>query len=298
MKKITKFIAVAFMVFATVSCKKEEKTTEETTVKTGSTTVEAEPRIVSLNGAVTEAVAALGHEKEIVGRDVTSTYPESIKTSAKDLGHVKRGMSIEAIMELKPTLILGTEKDITPELKSKIEGSGIKSVIFKQDFTVEGAKKLIADVAAALDHKADIKPIQDKIDTDREGLTKFEKAPKVLFIYARGANMLMVSGTGTPIESMIQLAGGANAVTDFVDFKPLTPEALIKGNPDVILMFDSGVESVKGIDGVLKIPGVDKTNAGKNKKIITMDGGLLTNFGPRTGEAAKALNHLLAKNAK
>jgi iron complex transport system substrate-binding protein len=298
MKKITKFIAVAFMLIAAVSCKKEEKTTEETTVKTDNTTVAAAPRIVSLNGAVTEAVAALGHEKEIVGRDVTSTYPEGIKTSAKDLGHVKRGMSIEAIMELKPTLILGTEKDITPELKSKIEGSGIKSVIFKQDFTVEGAKKLIADVAAALDHKADIKPIQDKIDTDREGLTKFAKAPKVLFIYARGANMLMVSGTGTPIESMIKLAGGENAFTDFADFKPLTPEALIKGNPDVILMFDSGVESVKGIDGVLKIPGVDKTNAGKNKKIITMDGGLLTNFGPRTGEAAKALNQLLAENAK
>ncbi|MEL1246113.1 ABC transporter substrate-binding protein [Flavobacterium sp. DGU11] len=295
MKKINQLLVMAFIMLATVSCKKEEKTTEETTVKTDSTTVAAGARIISLNGAVTEAVAALGHEKEIVGRDVTSTYPESVKTSAKDLGHVKRGMSIEAIMELKPTLILGTEEDITPELKSKIEGSGIKWVIFKQEFTPEGAKKLIADVATALDHKADIKPIQDKIDTDRSGLVAFKKAPKVLFIYARGANMLMVSGTGTPIESMIQLAGGANAVTDFADFKPLTPEALIKGNPDVILMFDSGAESVKGIDGILKIPGVDKTNAGKNKRIITMDGGLLTNFGPRTGEAAKALNQLLAK---
>ncbi len=298
MKKINQLLVMAFIMLATVSCKKEEKTTEETTVKTDSTIVAAGARIISLNGAVTEAVAALGHEKEIVGRDVTSTYPESVKASAKDLGHVKRGMSIEAIMELKPTLILGTEEDITPELKSKIEGSGIKSVIFKQEFTPEGAKKLIADVAKALDHKADIKPIQDKIDTDRTGLVAFKKAPKVLFIYARGANMLMVSGTGTPIESMIQLAGGTNAVTDFADFKPLTPEALIKGNPDVILMFDSGAESVKGIDGILKIPGVDKTNAGKNKSIITMDGGLLTNFGPRTGEAAKALNQLLAQDAK
>jgi len=298
MRKINQILAIAFIMLATVSCKKEERTSEENTVKTDSTTVAAGPRIVSLNGAVTEVVAALGHEKEIVGRDVTSTFPESVKDSAKDLGHVKHGMSIEGIMELKPTLILGTEKDITPDLKAKIEGSGIKSVIFKQDFTAEGAKKLIADVATALGHTGDIKPIQDKIDTDRQGLTKFEKAPKVLFIYARGANMLMVSGTGTPIESMIQLAGGANAVTDFADFKPLTPEALIKGNPDVILLFDSGAESVKGIDGVLKIPGVDKTNAGKNKNIITMDGGLLTNFGPRTGEAAKGLNQLLARNAK
>ena len=63
-------------------------------------------------------------------------------------------------------------------------------------------------------------------------------------------------------------------------------------------MFDSGVESLSGAAGVLKIPGVDKTNAGKNKKIITMDGGLLSGFGPRLGEAATQLNSKLAENAK
>lgn len=296
MKKITNILLAAFMLSATVSCKKE--TTEETTVKTDTVAKTETQRIVSLNGAVTEIVAALGHDKEIVGVDVTSTYPENIKKTAKDLGHVAHGMSIEAIMALQPTLILAAEKDMTPDMTAKIKASGVKAVIFKQEFTLDGAKKLIADVAGAVGHTGDIKAIQDKIDTDRAGFTKFEVAPKVLFIYARGANMLMVSGTGTPIESMIHLAGGTNAVTGFAEMKPLTPEALIKGNPDVILMFESGVESVKGTEGVLKIPGVDKTNAGKNKNIITMEGGLLTNFGPRTGEAAKALNQLLAKHAK
>jgi iron complex transport system substrate-binding protein len=108
----------------------------------------------------------------------------------------------------------------------------------------------------------------------------------------------MVSGTGTPVDKMISLAGGKNAVSDFEDYKPLTPEALIKGNPDVILMFDSGLQSVGGAEGVLKIPGVDKTNAGKNKKIISMDGALLSGFGPRLGEGIYQLNSLLAENAK
>ena len=110
--------------------------------------------------------------------------------------------------------------------------------------------------------------------------------------------MLMVSGTNTPEDKIIALAGGKNAVTGFEDFKPLTPEALIQGNPDVILMYDSGIGSVGGPAGVLKIPGVDKTNAGKNKKIITMDGGLVHSFGPRLGEAAAQLNALLRENAK
>lgn len=296
MRKIKHIVMLAFVLSAAVSCKKEEKTTEETKIVTDSVAPAKTEKIISLNGAVTEIVAALGHEKEIIGTDVTSTYPESLKATAKDLGHV-RSLSIEAIMALQPTVILATDKDMSPELLEKIKKSGVKSEVFTQEFTPEGTKKLIADVAKALNH-ADYKALEEKIDTDLKAVKPIAKAPKVLFIYARGANMMMVSGTGTPIEKTIELAGGKNAVTDFADFKPLTPEALIKGNPDVILLFDSGIGSLGGPQGVLKIPGVDKTNAGKNKKIIAMDGALLSGFGPRVGEGAAKLNSLLLENAK
>ena len=297
MRKIKHIVMLAFVLSAAVSCKKEEKTTEETTVKTDSVAPVAKTeKIVSLNGAVTEIIAALGHEKEIVGTDVTSTYPETLKATAKDLGHVRQ-VSIEAIMALQPTVILATDKDMSPELLEKIKKSGVKAQIFTQEFTPAGTKKLIADVAKALNH-GDYKALEDKIDADLKNVKPIANAPKVLFIYARGANMMMVSGTGTPVEKTIELAGGKNAVTDFADFKPLTPEALIKGNPDVILLFDSGLGSLGGPQGVLKIPGVDKTNAGKNKKIISMDGALLSGFGPRVGEGATKLNALLSENAK
>lgn len=296
MRKIKHIVMLALVLSAAVSCKKDEKTTEDSTIKTDSIAPAKTEKIVSLNGAVTEIVAALGHEKEIVGTDVTSTYPETLKATAKDLGHV-RSVSIEAIMALKPTIILATDKDMSPELLEKIKKSGVKAEVFTQEFSPEGTKKLIADVAKALNH-ADYKALEEKIDTDLKAVKPIGAAPKVLFIYARGANMMMVSGTGTPVEKTIMLAGGKNAVTDFADFKPLTPEALIKGNPDVILLFDSGLGSLGGPQGVLKIPGVDKTNAGKNKKIISIDGALLSGFGPRLGEGVSKLNRLLSENAK
>lgn len=296
MKKINTILVAAFMLVAAVSCKKETKTTDDSTVKTDTIAKVETYKIVSLNGAVTEIVSALGHEKEIVGVDVTSTYPESLKATAKDLGHV-RSISIEAIMALKPTLILATDKDMSPELLEKLKNSGVKTEVFAQEFTADGSKKLIADVAKALNNDG-AKALQDKIDADLKNVKPIAAAPKVLFIYARGANMMMVAGTSTPVERMIALAGGKNAVTDFEDFKPLTPEALIKGNPDVILLFDSGIGSLGGPQGVLKIPGVNKTNAGKNKKIIAMDGALLSGFGPRVGEGAVKLNTLLLENAK
>jgi iron complex transport system substrate-binding protein len=297
MKKINTILAFTLILLATVSCKKEEKTTEDTTVKTDTVAKAETQRIISLNGAVTEIVAALGHEKEIVGVDVTSTYPETVKTTAKDLGHVSRGVTIESIIALKPTVILGTDKDMSPELLAKIKASGVKAQLFTQEFTPEGTKKLIEEVAKAVNN-TEYKALQDKVDADLKNVKPVAAAPKVLFIYARGANMMMVSGTNTPVDKVIALAGGKNAVTDFEDYKPLTPEALIKGNPDVILMFDSGLQSLGGVENVLKITGVDKTNAGKNKKIIAMDGALLSGFGPRLGEGVTQLNGLLLGNAK
>lgn len=291
MKKIS-ILVIAIVSLATFSCKKEEAKVEETPVEQKTEAL----KIVSLNGAVTEIVAALGHEKEIVGVDVTSTYPETIKTTAKDLGHV-RSISIESIVALKPTVIIATEKDMSPELAEKIKSAGIEAHILKQDFSPEGTKKLIADVAGILKH-ADFKALTDKIDADLAKVQPIAKAPKVLFIYARGAGTLMVAGTNTPIEKTIALASGQNAITEFEDYKPLTPESLIKGNPDVILLFTSGLESLGGVDGLLKIQGVDKTNAGKNKKIIALDGALISGFGPRVGEGAAALNAELIKATK
>ncbi|QEE48826.1 ABC transporter substrate-binding protein [Flavobacterium alkalisoli] len=292
MKKISLIVFFAISLFTATSCKNDVSKTEETTAEQKIET----QRIISLNGAITEVVAALGHEKEIVGVDVTSTYPETVKSTAKDLGHV-RSISVETVMELKPTLILATDKDLNPTLIENLKASGITVKVFSQDISVDGTKKLIAEVANTLNNN-NYEKLQNDIDNDLAQVKPIEKTPKVLFIYARGANMLMVSGTNTPVDKVITLAGGQNAVSEFEDYKPLTPEALLQGNPDVILMFDSGLGSVGGPNGIFKIPGVDKTNAGKNKKIIAMDGGLLAGFGPRLGEAAVQLNTLLRENAK
>jgi len=290
-----KFILAASVLVAVYSCKKAEGAKTENKTEVNAETPKSNNKIVTLNGGITEIVAALGHEKEIVGTDVTSTYPESLKATAKDLGHV-RSMTIEPIMAVSPTLILASDKDINPELMGKIKASGIKTEVFKQEFTVDGTKKLIADVAKAIGN-TDYQKLNDKIDADLKQIQPISKKPKVLFIYARG-NMLMVSGKNTPMASLIELAGGENAVNDFEDFKPLTPEAVVKANPDVLFFFTSGLQGAGGNEGALKMPGVLQTNAGKNKKIIAMDGGLVSGFGPRLGEAAVALNKLLVENTK
>lgn len=289
MKKIA-FIFLTALVITSCNQNKKDQTTENTVEQTEQKQHE---RIVSLNGSISEILVDLGETENIVGVDVTSTFPENLKETAKDLGHTSK-ISIESLMSLQPTVIYFTEKELSDDLQAQLQNSGIRLEKLTQEFTVEGAKNMIKSVANSLNN-SNYQPLIDKIDEDISNLHTLEKKPKVLFIYARGASMLLVAGDETPANSIINLAGGQNAVTEFKDFKPLTPESLLNSNPDYILMFTTGLQSMGGVDGVLKIEGIEKTNAGKNKRIIAMDGQLLTGFSPRLGLAVKELNHLLSK---
>lgn len=284
MKKIA--LSLVLLAGIAVSC---NSTSENSGEKSGK-------KIVSLSGAVTETIAALGAENQLVGVDVTSTFPESVKAHAQDLGHI-RSITLEPVVALQPDVVVAAAKDLNPELQGKLKEAGIEVKLVDQDYSVQGAKDLIQAVGELVGN-ADTRSLTDKIDTDLAQIQKFEKAPKVLFIYARGAGTLMVAGDKTPFSEIVKLAGGQNAVSGFEDFRPLTPEAMIQGNPDVILLFDSGLASLGGPDGLLTVPGVAQTTAGKNKAVIGLDGGLISNFGPRTGEAALALNKALAEKIK
>lgn len=115
-----------------------------------------------------------------------------------------------------------------------------------------------------------------------------------MFIYV-ARKTSMVAGTGTAAEAMIALAGGINAVTEFQEFKPINPEAIVEANPDYILLDDSGLEAIGGIEGVLALPGVSQTVAGQKRQIIAMDKTLLLGFGPRLADGAVELARLLQR---
>ncbi|MCF0071582.1 ABC transporter substrate-binding protein [Dyadobacter sp. CY261] len=246
-------------------------------------------RIVSTNGTLSEILVGLGLEKQIVGVDVTSTYPASLEKLPK-IGH-NRTIAAEGILALNPDVILYTDQSmISPTVVKQLTSSGKKLVMFKHEYSKEGAIKLIREVGAHFNTNAQAEKMVKALQADLAKIPAPSDPKKLLFIYARGTGTLMVSGTGTSLDKMFALTGHTNAVTGFPDFKPLTAESLITANPDVLVLFSSGLESLEGIDGLLKVPGIANTNAGKNRKIVTMDGQFLTGFGPRLGKAAIELS--------
>lgn len=271
-------VAICFLALAFQAC--NVSTTAESVI-TDST------KIVSTNGTLSEILVSLGFEDNIVGVDVASTYPTSLQAKPK-IGH-NRDISSEGVLALDADLVLGISSMVKREVAEQIRATGTELLLFDHEYSVEGAKQLIRAVADSLGQPAKGDSLLHALETDLAQadsvIAGFSTKPKVLFIYARGTGTMMVSGSGTQLDNMIELAGGENAVRDFKDFKPLTAEALIAANPDVILLFDSGLSSLGGIDGLLQVQGVSETNAGKNRKVVEMDGQFLTGFGPRLGKA-------------
>ncbi len=244
-------------------------------------------RIVSLHGTISEMICAFGLEDKLVGVDVTSTYPASLQQKPK-VGH-NRTISAENILALRPDLVVGMQGEFNSAVVEQLKGAGIKVTLFPSEYDVEGTRKLLTALGAALGQQAKAVTLLKDFDSQVAALKITPVGRKVLMVYARGVGSLQVAGSGTSLDKMIQLAGGANAVP-FDNFKPLTSESLVAANPDVIVLFDSGLKSVGGIDGFLKVPGVNMTNAGKAKKIVSMDGALLSGFGLRLPQAIAELN--------
>ena len=257
---------------------------------------EAPQRIITLNGTLTEVVSALGLGELIVGTDVTSKYPEAVNALPK-LGH-DRAIRAEGILSLSPDLVMANEGQLEPAVEGQIRQAGIRLMLFTPRNSIAGTKELIAQVADSLHRIEESLKLADAIEEGLAAVVPIQPAPKVLFIYARGAGTLLVAGEGTPIQSLIELAGGTKAISDFSDFKPLTPEALVAANPDVVLLFNTGAEQLQGNEALMRVPGMASTKAGRDQAFITLQPVVMAGFGPRVGEAVALLHKELRAASK
>lgn len=260
-------------------------------------------RIVVLNGDLAEVVYALGMGDRVVGLDSSATYPPEAQAK-QNIGY-QRSLSAEGILSLKPTLILGTELAGPPAVIEQVKGAGATMVLFKDVTTLDGITKKIEDVGAALGVPGRANVLVAKAQADLDAAMALAKTatsePNVAFLYLRGASTQFIMGSGSGADVMITAANAKDAgvAAGVKGSAPITPEALVAAQPDVILVLSAGLESVGGVNGVLQIPGVAQTPAGRAGRIVDFDDQYLLGLGPRAGLAlmdlVKALHPELAR---
>jgi iron complex transport system substrate-binding protein len=255
-------------------------------------------RIVSIGGAVTETIYALGLQSRIVGVDTTSRYPPEALKRAPNVGYM-RAFSAEGILSLKPSWVIAIDGSGPPAALKLVGDAGAPLTMIHDEPSPDGAAAKIETIGKLLG--AEEKAVALANET-RARFAMVEhmrphapKPPRVLFILSLQNGRPMVGGRGTAADAIIRLAGGANAAETIEGYTPMTDEGVIAAAPDVILKMNNG-NMVGGKDDIFSLPAFSATPAAANRALIGMDGLYLLGFGPRTPDAVRELMAALYPN--
>ncbi|MEU3183006.1 ABC transporter substrate-binding protein [Streptomyces sp. NPDC006923] len=259
-------------------------------------TVTSADRIVPLTGSLNEIVFTLGLGAKVVARDITATFEQAAKLPVVTRAH---DVSAESVLSLKPTIVIADTSTGPAEAIGQIRDAGIPLVVVEPAKSLGDVGKRIDTVAAALGVKAagtELKArTERRIAAVRADIPARESGarPRVAFLYLRGsASVYLLGGGDSGASSLLEAAGAVDAGKESglrKDFTPITSEALAKAAPDAILVMTKGLASVGGTDGLVRIPGVAETPAGMDRRVVSVDDGVLLNYGPRTDRVLRSI---------
>ena len=245
-------------------------------------------RVVVLANGVAEIINALNAKSILVGRDISSTEKD-----LKDIPIVTSGHQVlpEKVIELKPDLVIIDASTGPRAALDQIRTAGIKIVETPESWTLSDISKKVAVVASAIGAPAQGDLLNQAFNDELKTSTIATKS-RIAFLYLRGtSSVYLIGGPGSGSDSLIEAIGATDVGAQSLPnpYNTMTAESLATLNPDVIIVMTKGLQSVGGISGLLKLPGVAQTQAGKNQAVIDVDDSLLLSYGPRTPSLVTAL---------
>ena len=254
-------------------------------------------RVVCVGGALTEIVFMLEAEAELVGVDTTSLYPAKAR-ALPNVGYARQ-LSAEGILSLTPSHLLATEEAGPPAVLKQIAAAGIRITVLPAKHQYDGLRQRVLGVGKVLERTefalATVKQLDSTWNQVRQQIAEQAiRSPlrprRVMFVLTHSPVQMLVAGSSTAAQAMLDYAGAVNAVQGFKGYKPLTPEGMIAAQPDCLLVTEQGLKAAGGLEAILKLPGLTQTPAGRSQAVIALDALRLLGFGPRMPEAVLALN--------
>ena len=255
---------------------------------------------VDMSGSLAQTLWGLGYGDRLVGRDISTTIP-----GTEDLPVVTgsgHSISIESVLDLRPDLVI-TDGTVGPiDVMMQLRDAGITLVFVREPAGIDQAAHQARRVAEILGHEELgiqlATHISDQITTVRETIAANipgdnEKRLRMVFLYLRGANgIYYLFGDESGAGDLIEALGGIDVAGEigWEGLRPMTDEALIQANPDLILVMSGGLESVGGVDELIaKKPAIGLTTAGQHRRFVDMADSVVLGFGPRTPAVLDAL---------
>lgn len=250
---------------------------------------ESVPRIVSLSPHITELLFAAGAGDRIVGVDDASDYPAAVAGIAR-LGE-PAALDVEALLRLKPTLVVLWNSGTPPGRKSELERLNLKLYVTDQSRLDDIGATLLefgrlagtdaAASAAAGRYRADLAQLR----------AHYAARPRLKVFYQIWDRPLYTLSGGHMVSEVLSLCGGENIFADLTMLAPsVDREAVLARNPDVIVIAAAGAEGARQSGEWGRFGGL---RAVRDHHVFTVDPTLLGRMAPRILEGARAICGLL-----
>lgn len=252
-------------------------------------------RIVSLSPAITEILFAAGAGPRVVGVTSYCNFPATVASLPKIGAYAPETISVEAIVALKPDLVIG-EPQIHKQLAEQFKAAGLRfAALDLTDF---------ADVYSAIEtlglaggnqvtSTALVSSMKARLEAVRAKVAKVAVASRPLVFWEVWNEPLMTAGPKTFIGMILEAAGARNVFADLSEDWPVVSfEALVARKPDVIMA--SAMNAAALTPELLAArPGWSSLTAVRERRIVLLDGDIVSRPGPRFVDAvemvAKAL---------
>lgn len=255
-------------------------------------TIPQEPqRIISIAPSNTEILFALGLEDKIVGITNYCNFPEETKNIEK-IGETFP-LNLEKIVSLKPDLILAYAGQLNeiPRLREL----GLNTIVIEPLSLKETLKSIqMVATVGGIPEKGNIlvKNLSQRVDQIKTEVSNLEntKKPKVFIggIY----ETIWTPGEGTLFNELISLAGGINIAAGFSGWTKISPEFIVKEDPDIIIIPIGAMnpgDELKIKENIYQRPGWSNLSAVKTQKIFIVNEDLFFRPGPRLVDGLERL---------
>ena len=228
-------------------------------------------RIVTLSPSINEIVFALGAGKDVVANTNYCDFPEESKAILKIGGY--NNISLEKILETKPTVVIGQDYD--EKLNSNLKSLGIKTLSYKTN-TISSIENTISELGDFFDKKEKAKELISNIDNALLSVNSIVENKKILIVISPKkslSNQIYVTGNFLYFEDIIKASGNKNAYFSENQAQPVVnTEKIIGMNPDIIILLAPFLDGKKQeqneiINAWKQLP----INASKDDNIYTVD---------------------------
>lgn len=255
----------------------------------GAATLADTSRIVTVGGAVTETVYALGLADRIVAVDITSTFPPAALRTKKSVGYM-RALSPEGVLSVDPSIIIATEGAGPHDAIAVLRAAAIPFLSVPEARDAAGVAANIRRIAGWLGVPDKGEEVAQAVEADFAALDALRMRIKTrrnaVFVLSAAGNAPMVGGAGSSADALLALAGVDNAMAGVSGFKPAADEAMIAAAPQAIVLMDTGSHPLDAAT-LSAMPAFAGSPAVAAGRLLQIDGSYALAFGPRAAHAAR-----------